>query len=297
MDPQPLVRLASRQSGLFTRTQARACGYSYGQIRRRLDTGEWCEIRGAALAFRGTVSTAWVLDHAAALSIRGSVLAGPSAARTFDIPVPAGRTCLIVGPHGGSRLAGVQLLYEDVDPRDIGRYNGAAVTRRARTVVDCLRLLPEPAAFDLLDRALQRGWLTQDDLAARVRGLAGRRGSPRLRKMLGEATGGSRSVAERRLARLLRAAGITGWRPNTAISDAAGLIGVGDFVFDQLRLVLELDGWAFHTSPDRFQRDRSRQNRLVAAGWTILRFTWRDLTQRPEYVVRTVRTMVARLAA
>ena len=46
---------------------------------------------------------------------------------------------------------------------------------------------------------------------------------------------------------------------------------------------------AWHHSPDRFQRDRRKQNDLVARGWTVLRFTWSDLTTRPEYVVRQVR--------
>ena len=45
-------------------------------------------------------------------------------------------------------------------------------------------------------------------------------------------------------------------------------------------------------TPERFQRDRSRQNRLVAAGWTVLRFTWRDLVERPGYVVRTIRDVI-----
>ena len=94
----------------------------------------------------------------------------------------------------------------------------------------------------------------------------------------------------------MSSAGITGWRANAVITDAAGVIGVGDFVLDQARLVIELDGWAFHTSPDRFQRDRRRQNRLVAAGWTVLRFTWRDLTERPGYVIATIRAMPSREA-
>jgi hypothetical protein len=110
VDPHRLERLSRRQSGLFTRAQARDCGYSYDQIKRRVDAGEWRQVRGAALAYRGTVATPWLLDHAAALSVRGSVIAGPSAARAFDLPVPAGRTYLIVGPHGGTRLTGVRLL-------------------------------------------------------------------------------------------------------------------------------------------------------------------------------------------
>ena len=47
------------------------------------------------------------------------------------------------------------------------------------------------------------------------------------------------------------------------------------------RFDFEIDGRAFHSDADRFQRDRTRQNRLVGAGWTVLRFTWNDLRDRP----------------
>lgn len=72
---------------------------------------------------------------------------------------------------------------------------------------------------------------------------------------------------------LLRSGGITGWEANVPIRDHEGLIGVGDIVFRRAKVVIEVDGWAFHVSPAAFQRDRARQNRLVAAGWTVLRFT------------------------
>ena len=103
--------------------------------------------------------------------------------------------------------------------------------------------------------------------------------------------GGERSAGERRLTELLRAARITGWEANAEIRDGDGLIGVGDVVFASAKLVVEVDGLAFHVTPERFQRDRQRQNRLVAAGWTVLRFTWRDLTERPSYVVASVRRL------
>ena len=89
---------------------------------------------------------------------------------------------------------------------------------------------------------------------------------------------------------LLARAGITGWVANAPIHDATGsLIGVGDLVFLAERVVVELDGRAYHVTPDRFERDRHRQNRLIGDGWTVLRFTWRDLTRRPGYVTATVR--------
>ncbi len=71
------------------------------------------------------------------------------------------------------------------------------------------------------------------------------------------------------------------------------MIGVGDVVFEAHRVVIEIDGRAYHVTADRFERDRERQNRLVAAGWTVLRFTWRDLTERPRYVIDTVRAILA----
>ena len=81
---------------------------------------------------------------------------------------------------------------------------------------------------------------------------------------------------------------------NAELHDERGLIGHGDLVFDAARLVVELDGWAYHTDPDRFQRDRARQNRIVAAGWRVLRFTWRDLTERPAAVVAAIRAELDR---
>ena len=86
---------------------------------------------------------------------------------------------------------------------------------------------------------------------------------------------------------------IGGWVANESIyDDTGGLIGLGDLVFRAERVVIELDGRAFHSTSERFERDRYRQNRLISAGWTVLRFTWRDLTRRPDYVIATVRRVV-----
>ena len=65
-------------------------------------------------------------------------------------------------------------------------------------------------------------------------------------------------------------------------------MGVLDFAFVAQRVAIEIDGRAWHTASDRFQNDRSRQNRLVLLGWTVLRFTWADLIERPDEVIRQV---------
>ena len=57
------------------------------------------------------------------------------------------------------------------------------------------------------------------------------------------------------------------------------------------RVAVEVDGWAWHSDVERFREDRRRQNALVLAGWTVLRFTWDDLMRRPETVVGQIARM------
>lgn len=95
------------------------------------------------------------------------------------------------------------------------------------------------------------------------------------------------SAAERVLHELLDEAGIKGWSANTEMMIDGQMI-VPDVTFKRSRLILEADGYAFHADRSSFQRDRARQNQLVLEGWRILRFTWEDLTERPDEVVRQV---------
>jgi len=67
-----------------------------------------------------------------------------------------------------------------------------------------------------------------------------------------------------------------------------------DACWPRQRLVVELDGWDAHATRRAFQRDRERSNDLTAAGWTVLRFTWADVTRRPEETAAGVATALAR---
>lgn len=292
VDAARLRAIAGRQQGLFTQAQAIRCGFSAKQVRGRVRAGQWRRVRGRVLAAGEVRLNPELRDRAAQLAVPGSVLAGPSAARFWGIDLPDVGPVLTVGRRTGADLAGVRVMPDPVERSDVVIVDGTLVTSRERTIVDSLRLLTEPQARDLLDRALQRRWITLDELCARVRSLAGRRGAPRLARLVRGAVAGTRFAAERLTVDLLRRAGIEGWSANVEISDRHGLIGVADLVFGAARLIVELDGMAFHVTPDQFQRDRARQNRLVAAGWTVLRFTWRDLTERPGYVIGAIRDML-----
>jgi very-short-patch-repair endonuclease len=139
----------------------------------------------------------------------------------------------------------------------------------------------------LLDRALQRRVRFDALHAANSRNL-GRRGSARAGVLLAAAADRAASDAERKAIALLRGAGIAGWR--------VGYVVAGhelDIAFPARRVAIEIDGWAWHSDAQRFRHDRQRQNALVLAGWTVLRFTWYDLVQRPTQVVAQIRDALA----
>ena len=58
--------------------------------------------------------------------------------------------------------------------------------------------------------------------------------------------------------------------------------------------IIEVDGLAKYADPAEWQREKERQNRLVAGGYTILRFTWADITRRPDQTAGQVRRALRR---
>lgn len=95
------------------------------------------------------------------------------------------------------------------------------------------------------------------------------------------------SEAERRAHRLLRAAGITGWRTNHRITAGEHSYTV-DIVFEAERLVIEIDGWQYHKGRVAFVADRWRYSRLAAANWTVLPLAATAIEDDPELFVALV---------
>jgi hypothetical protein len=57
-----------------------------------------------------------------------------------------------------------------------------------------------------------------------------------------------------------------------------------DFIWRDMRLIVEVDGYAYHRSPAAFERDRERDAILTTKGWRVLRFTYAQVTHRPAWV-------------
>jgi very-short-patch-repair endonuclease len=65
-----------------------------------------------------------------------------------------------------------------------------------------------------------------------------------------------------------------------------------DCAWPDQRLVVELDGHATHGPAHAFETDRARDRRLEAAGWRVIRITWRQLHDTPDEVEADLRRLL-----
>jgi very-short-patch-repair endonuclease len=295
-----LADIARRQHGVFSRRQVLASGLSAQRVRRRVLVGTWIEVVNEVYADAGLVLTPAAWQWAAVLGCgTQAVLSHRSAAQVWAMPVQTPARPEVTVPLGARPRPGPQVRVHNIalPGRDVRTVRGLRLTSRQRTVLDCLLALRPDEGRMLLDRALQRGWVQLPGIAAAVNDARGRWGAGTARLVLAGADPGTASEAERLAQGLLRAGGVTGWVSGYRLLVGGQVVAVLDLAFPDVLLAIEIDGWAWHSDPERFQRDRRRQNVLVAAGWTVLRFTWADLVERPGHVLATVRSALARLAA
>jgi hypothetical protein len=177
---------------------------------------------------------------------------------------------------------------------DIATVDGIPCTSVARTLVD-LGDRERPRLVErAIDQAEVRGVF---DLAAveDALGRAGpRRGAGVLRALLrelGEPTLTDRELEELLLA-LIRDAGLPPPAVNAWIT-GNGWAYKADFLWRRERVVAETDGLAFHTNRKAFEHDRLRDQRLALAGYTVVRFTWRQLVRQPDTVAATLAGLLA----
>lgn len=67
-----------------------------------------------------------------------------------------------------------------------------------------------------------------------------------------------------------------------------------DFVWRDLALIAETDGYEAHRGRLAFRDDRAKDRALSAAGYEVLRFTWSEVVGAPERVVRDLRLALRR---
>ncbi len=294
--PSRVADLTRRQDGLVTRTQATGAGATIAQIDGELRTGRWTRVLPEVYSTAGPgptpttfIRAVWLWAGAGAV-IEGEaalIWQGRSARPLTEVTVSCGGRNL---RPPRDPLWPIRIRRHVVHEFWTVRWNRIDTVRSEYAIA---QLLPAVGPA-VLDEAVRRRWVTVDQVAEVHRCLSPGRGSVVRGTILAAAEGGAISEAERLLQRHLRAAGIRGWRANAPVR-LGSEVRIGDIVFTEVRLLVEIDGFAFHTDHARFRDDRRRQNAFTLAGWTVLRFTWWDLTTEPERAVRDIQATLDRL--
>ncbi len=290
------IRLASRQGGVISRAQALEIGLSRRQIEYRLSKGGWERI--GDLGYRLIPATEpHQLLEATTVLVPGAVASHESAAHVhLSASEPA---VPIVSVHSRTThdLPGVDVRRcHDIRDSHVMSIDGLPVTTPERMIFDLAATHSVGSLSWMVGRLTSDGHLTLPALE-RVVSEIGRRGKPgtaRMRELLETLDVGSsgESVLERRGRRLLEAAScVCGyeseypipWSPRRRFDDA----------FPAHRLAIEWDSVRFHGQRDAFEVDRARDRSAVEHGWRVIRFTWEDVTARPNRVVETVRRILS----
>lgn len=297
------------QDGLATPAQLRAVGIGRSVLSRALADGEVRRVRPGVYA-NGPLAP-WPAHAVTHLGVAPELVQRVRAALLSlgDTATAAGRTaaCLrgwgllaepvkvidIAVARGRSRvrLAGVRSLQRRrVQREQLVVAEGSRplwVTTAVATILECCRLLPYEEAVVACDSALRSGQVTLEQLRTAASGLRGNRAARRARRVLASCDPESGSVLESVLRVRMTDDGIDGFATQQVVRDARHrYILRSDFCFAAQRLVVETDGSRWHPDP---VRDQGLDNRLAAAGWRVLRFTWAQVVHDPAAVLALVR--------
>ncbi|MDO3703939.1 type IV toxin-antitoxin system AbiEi family antitoxin domain-containing protein [Micromonospora sp. C28SCA-DRY-2] len=298
-----LLRIAGGQDGLVTRAQATRIGFTRHEIDNLVTFGRWRRLaRAVYLASRATAEepSRRCLIRAALLSLgpKAHAVLGTAAELHGIAGLPRSDEIHVALPGVAAKLARAQepglVVHQLEHPAaSIVSLGGLAATDPLTTVTEVILRVGRYPAVCVLDSALNRGLIDGDDLLAIPRLIRGRRGAVAARGYLAEADGRAQSPLETRT----RLRCVDGKVPPDALQlevrdDDGYLLGIGDLGWRGPKVIAEADGRGPHGTPEAAYADRRRQNRLVNAGWTILRFTWPD-TLDPHYIPQTIRQAVA----
>lgn len=294
-----LRRLLLRQAGVVSRAQALDCGVSRRQIDGLLAGGDWLAVHPGVYRVHVVVPSPESSVRAASLWLGPqAVLTGPGAAWWWVcLPEPPSRLSFTsTSSSRGRRSSTLTVSRSFVDSADQTTHLGLAVLTRPLAVLQAAAALDRDRpgeGITLLDRAKQRHWASESELQRSYLRHRGTWGSREMRRLLDRTGDQAHSELERLAVRLLRAAGITGFVVNHRTVLPGGRPAELDIAFVDRRVALELDGWAYHRDPEAHRADVQRANEVMAAGWTLRRFTWSDVVGDPEGFVAAVREVLA----
>jgi very-short-patch-repair endonuclease len=227
----------------------------------------------------------------------GAVLSHRSAAYLHGILDDSRSRVDVIAPNRRGRCPEGIVAHRDgtLTRADRMTIDGIPCTGLARTLLDIAASEPPRTLRYALNQAEVEGVF---DLAAVVDLLKrskGRRGVARLRLAIEDHDPREQQARRELEKKILRLFKRSGFRPPEVNGHllVEGISLMPDFIWRDVGLIVEADSRRVHGTLTAFEKDRERDQRLAAAGWTVIRVTWRQVVDEPERVVRTVRRLLS----
>jgi very-short-patch-repair endonuclease len=286
-----ILALAARQHGAVAARQLWAAGVSRAEVRQRVSTG-WLVRRYRGVYLVGPLRTPLTEPMAAVLALPTGALLSHDPAAVLWALRPATREPMhvTVTARDARGPAGITVhSVKSLHPTDRTTRDGIPVTSPARTLLDLATQVSAKHLSRATDEARVHHLVTDHSLNEQFQRYPHHRGTAALRNAIQTEPALTRSEAERRFLELTRAARLPAPETNARL----GQYEV-DFLWREQNLVVEVDGYAFHSSRSSFEQDRRRDAELATKGIRVMRCTWRQIQDERDALVATLALATAR---
>jgi hypothetical protein len=280
--------MAARQHGVVEHGQILRVGVTRSGVDRRVAAG-WLHRKHLGVFAVGhpalTPRGEWM---AAVLACGGdAVLSHRSAAALWGLAPDGARPSVTIPGRRRQGPASIEVHSGRLRPDEMVIFDHIPVTSVGRTLLDLAEILTVEQLVPVIDNATNARRLARTTMPSVISAARGRRGLKTLKEALLLTRPEdilTRSELERRALRLVG-------RPAPEMNVRLHGYEV-DMLWRDAGLVVELDGSAYHDP----ERDTRKTNNLMARGWTVLRFTWRQVVNDPTWVVQSLQAVRSRAA-
>jgi very-short-patch-repair endonuclease len=275
-----IAELATRQYGVVSRKQLLAAGIGPGAVETRVRRHQLHRLHRGVYAVGHTALVPLAREMAAVLACGpDSAISHRAAAVVLRLLERPGALIDVTVRRSNRSRPGLRIhRSRALLPADVCWHEGIPVTTPNRTLVDLAETEPARDLERAFDEAITQRLTTYPSVSAAVERSRGRQGVSKIRELLARSMEPTltRSEAEERCLALIREAALPAPEVNGVIAGHRV-----DFSWREEALILEVDGYRFHSSRSAFERDRRRDAELQAAGFRVMRVTWRQLTGEP----------------
>ncbi|HLY49092.1 MAG TPA: type IV toxin-antitoxin system AbiEi family antitoxin domain-containing protein [Solirubrobacteraceae bacterium] len=273
-----LVRLAERQRGYVTRPQLLSLGLTDRAIRHRLGTGRLIR------AYAGVYAVGHLPKLPQDRAFGALLACGPAAVLSHGTAAVVWgiwkrwATPFEVTAVGCHRREGVRVHRAKLERGDVTTHIGLRVTTAARTVFDIAPRLTDTALRRAVADLRRPGYLHLHELVGLIERLPRKPGALRLGALVDVPAGApTRSELEDRFLRFAKRFGLPPLETNVWVAGREV-----DIWFPRERVIVELDGRAFHSDSESYEGDRDNDATALAAGIPTVRITSGRLKAAPE---------------